>query len=401
MTADRDQSLEQLLRQVRPANPAPPADDCPDPETLAALADDTLPAALRREVEGHIADCHQCQALTAAIARAGAPVGATADSAGDMPAWRRRAFNWLVPAAAAATAVALWVLVPGQNTPPTTEPISERQAAEAPSPALPAPSTEVITSEPLQIPVDARADEQTRDRNAALEAGRAARFAPPPAASRAAAAQAEPSLKAEFPVTGDLQASGPQPVVGGVAPSREASASVPASPDRSADRGQASEPERRNEAALSETVAIQERALERQAAQVAGANAATASLAGRAVSGFEVVSPNARNRWRIGPGPIVQYSADGGATWATQQTGASTELTAGSAPAVEVCWLVGRGGLVLRTTDAGRQWQRILFPETVDLTAITASTARNATVVLADGRRFASDDGGTTWNLVR
>jgi photosystem II stability/assembly factor-like uncharacterized protein len=97
----------------------------------------------------------------------------------------------------------------------------------------------------------------------------------------------------------------------------------------------------------------------------------------------------------------VQYSADGGATWTTQQTGASTALTAGSAPAPEVCWLVGRDGLVLRTTDGGRQWQRLPFPEMIDLTAITASTVRDATVVLADGRRFATDDAGDTWTLTR
>ena len=393
MTTDRDQSIERLFRQTRPEDPAPPADACPDAETLAALADDTLPAALRREVEGHIADCYHCQALAAAIARAEAPVGASAKAAGEMPAWRRRALNWFVPAAAAATAVALWVLVPGQNAPPPTEPVSERQVAGAPPPPLPPPSSEVVTSEPLQIPEDTRADEQTRDRDAALVAGRA-RVASPPAAPPAAApppavaaTPTEPSLKAEAPVAGGLQASGPQPVVGGVAATPEVSASAPVSTNTAADQGRAAAAERRNEGALNETVAIQqEQVLDRQL---------------RAVSSFEVVSPNPRVRWRVGPGPTVLYSANGGSTWATQQAGATVELTAGSSPAAEVCWLVGRGGLVLRTANAGRQWQRIPFPETADLTAITASTARNATVVLADGRQFATGDGGMTWNAVR
>jgi len=368
MTTDRDQSIERLLRQTRPEDPAPPADACPDAETLAALADDTLPAALRREVEGHIADCYHCQALAAAIARAEAPVGASAEAAGEMPAWRRRALNWFVPAAAAATAVALWVLVPGQNAPPPTEPVSERQVAGAPPPPLPPPSSEVVTSEPLQIPVDARADEQSKNRDAAVEAGRAAPAAPPPVAAPPPAAPTEPSLKAESPALGRLQGSAP---------------------------------ERRAEVAQSEPAAVQERALNRQAAPAAGASAATDTAATRAASTFEVVSPNARIRWRVAPGPTVQYSADGGTTWATQQAGATVELTAGSSPAPEVCWLVGRGSLVLRTTNAGRQWQRIPFPETVDLTAITASAARNATVVTADGRQFATGDGGVTWNAVR
>jgi len=179
------------------------------------------------------------------------------------------------------------------------------------------------------------------------------------------------------------------PVVGGVAsaPEVSVSASAPISADGAVNQGRAAAAERRNEGALNETVAVQqEQALPRQL---------------RTVSGFEVVSPNPRIRWRVGPGATVQYSANGGGTWATQQSGTTMELTAGSAPAPEVCWLVGRAGVVLRTTDAGRQWQRVPFPESVDVISITASTARNATVVLADGRRFTTSDGGVTWNAVR
>jgi hypothetical protein len=322
MTTDRDQSIERLLRRALPPDPQAPERDCPDAEMLAALTDDTLPAAARREVETHLAGCHRCQMLTAAIVRAEAPAGT---QVAEVPAWRRRAFNWLVPAAAAATAVALWVLVPGQGTPPPTEPTAERSIAPAP-PSAPLPSQEV-RSEPLQIPIDGRADEQARERDANVGFERAAPAAPP------AAALPESSLKAE-------------------APAAEALA----------------------------------------AARFAG-DAASARLA----PGFQVVSPNPQILWRVGPGPVVQYSADGGATWASQQTGASAELTAGSSPTPETCWLVGRGGLVLRTTDGGRQWQRIGFPETVDLTAVSATTALDATVVLADGRRVATRNGGQTW----
>jgi len=405
MTTDRDRSIERLLRQARSADPTATGGDCPDAETLAALADETLTAAARREIEAHVADCHRCQAMTAAMVRAEAPVGAQA--AADVPAWRKRALNWLVPAAAAATAIALWVLVPGQRAPSPTEPISESQIAEAPPLALPPPTSEVITSEPLQIPVDARADEQTRERNAAPEAGRAAPSAPPPAAAPAAAAPPPPAAAAPPPpaaapppppaaapppppvaaAPAESLLKAESPVVGGVASTPEVSASAPLSGGRAADQGRAPAAERRNEGALNETVAVQqEQAVNRQA---------------RAISSFEVLSPNPRIRWRVGPGLIVQRSADGGATWATQQTGVSAELTAGSSPAPEACWLVGRGGLILRTTDAGRQWQRVPFPESVDVISITASTARNATVVLAEGRRFTTSDGGVTWNAVR
>ena len=122
-----------------------------------------------------------------------------------------------------------------------------------------------------------------------------------------------------------------------------------------------------------------------------------ARLQARVARSFEVVSPNPQVRWRIGPGAVVQHSADGGTTWAAQQTGAGSDLTAGSSPSADVCWLVGRGGVVLRTTDGGRQWQRAPFPETVDILPSPRPTALNATVSSADGRRFQTTDGGRTW----
>jgi hypothetical protein len=375
--------------------------DCPDAETLAALADDTLSAAARREVEGHMADCDRCQALTAAMVRAepvtGTPAVAVAD---EVPAWRRRAFNWLVPAAAAATAVALWVLVPGQRT-PLPEAAREQQTAATslPRSSEVPPTSQPVAEEPLLVPGESPAGAAPSERDANLRFEGATPAAPRPVA--------EPSLKAETPVA-------ETPVAGGL---------------------QASGTQRRDEAAQNEAVAVAERAANQEAAPAAARAAAgvtggraappppaaapapppaaappppappppAAPLARRleATASVELVSPNPQIRWRIGPGAMVQYSADGGVTWTMQQTGVSTELTAGSAPAPAVCWLVGRGGLVLRTTDGGRQWQRLPFPEMVDLTAITASTVRNATVVLADGRRFATDDGGVMWTPVR
>ena len=346
MTTDRDGSIERLLRRALPSDRQASGGDCPDAETLAALADDTLTAAARREIEGHVADCRQCQELTAAMVRAEAGTGTDAqDVVAAVPWWKGRALRWLTPAAAAATALALWVLVPGQRMPLAEEPAPEAQVAAAP-PAVPpeGPSSESLPVEPPRsepAPADARADAQARERDAQVELGRAA-------------------------VAGDLQASGPEP---------------------------------RNEARESAPVQ-QERALNQPAAPQTQARAA-ADAAGARAAAFDVVSPNPGIRWRVGPGLVVQYSADGGATWVVQQTGTSAQLTAGSSPAAEVCWLVGRGGIVLRTTDGGRQWQPMAFPEAIDLTAVTASTALNAVVTLADGRRLATTDGGRTWTPLR
>lgn len=367
MTTDRDQSIERLLRRARASDQQAP-DHCPDAETLAALADDTLTAPARREVEAHVADCHRCQALTAAMVRAEVSSGTLAnEAAGEVPAWRRRALNWLVPAAAGATAVALWVIVPGQRTPLPEQPAPERQIAATP----PAAPLETPASEPLQAPPDARADARALRREAGVAPENAAPATPPTAAPPQASLKSE-----ESPVAGGLQVE-ESPVAGGLQPSGRETG--------------------RSESAPRE----QEQLRNQQAAAPAAARAAADAAGTRAALSFEVVSPNPRIRWRVGPGSNVQYSADGGATWAQQQTGGSAELIAGSSPAPEVCWLVGRGGVVLRTTDGGRQWQRTAFPETVDLTAVAASTALNAIVTLADGRRLATTDGGRTWAPVR
>jgi hypothetical protein len=358
MTTDRDRSIERLLRRARSTDATAPAGDCPDAETLAALADDTLPAAARREVEAHVADCHRCQALSAAVARAEAPVGA---AAGDIPAWRRRALNWLVPAAAAATAVALWVLVPGQRTPLPEATREEQQTAATslPRSSEVPPTSQPVAEEPLRVPADSPTGAAAGERDANARQSAAAE-----SAARSDMAQTGNAAALQGRAVGQANpaATAPEERLAQVtAPAAPPPAAAPAPPPPAAGLA------RRLEAAAS----------------------------------VELVSPNPQIRWRIGPGARVQYSADGGATWTTQQTGASTELTAGSAPTAEVCWLVGRGGLVLRTTDAGRQWQRVPFPETIDLTAITASSTRNASVVLADGRRFATDDAGDTWTLTR
>ena len=111
----------------------------------------------------------------------------------------------------------------------------------------------------------------------------------------------------------------------------------------------------------------------------------------------EIVSPDPAFRWRAGAAGVVHRTPDGGVTWTPQKTGITTDLTAGSSPARDVCWLVGRGGTVLLSSD-GTTWQLRPFPERVDLVAVSAMDAKTATVTTSDGRRFSTTDGGATWS---
>src|SRR4026209_350973 len=102
MKSDRDQSIERLLRALpRSGGGTLHAGSCPDAETLAALADNTLLPADRREIETHVADCDRRQMLTVALATSERPAAATAEDPARVQSWKRRAINWLVPAAAA------------------------------------------------------------------------------------------------------------------------------------------------------------------------------------------------------------------------------------------------------------------------------------------------------------
>src|SRR5689334_4562266 len=99
---DRNDWLGKTLRR----SSAAAADACLDAETLAAWADGALNAQAAAAVETHASSCSRCIAVLAAMER-------TAPAVPVQHAWTpARLFRWLVPITAAATAVAIWVIVP-------------------------------------------------------------------------------------------------------------------------------------------------------------------------------------------------------------------------------------------------------------------------------------------------
>jgi hypothetical protein len=316
---------------------------CLDADTLAAWADDALDARDRAAVEAHAAGCARCQAMLAAM------VKTMPEQAAVRSPWRIPAIGWLVPLTAAVTALAIWVAVPRR------EPIQQSQVAEVAGDQA-APARAAAPAESVPTP-------------------------PEPAA-------ASPRAKASTPTTLRAPAA------------KDLETAPPAQP--SADLR-----ERRDATALEKQVAEAPAAAPAAAPSAADAAAPArreAASAGARMTAFAnnlaetvIVSSNPATRFKLLPGGGVQRSADGGATWRTEATGANVTLTTGVSPSPSVCWLIGPGGTVVLSTD-GRSWRRLAFPEAVDLTAITATDHESATITTVDGRSFTSSDGGRTWS---
>jgi len=306
---------------------------CVDGETLAAWADGGLRPAEAATVEQHLSECTRCQAILATFVQT-APTAPVAESL-----WHRWRLPWLVPLATAATAVALWVAIPRNQTVPTVPDATREDAL--PTQEKLAPTTSIGALEQRQDVAQlesrvARADESQGRARAAADPDRA-----PPAPAK--------TLEADQK-TDDARASGRL----AAAPTAAATAAAPGE---------------RNERALS---------------------------ARQVLAPAEIISPNPANRWRIVAGGQVERSTTGGAQWEPASVPAAATLTAGASPAPSVCWIVGRAGAVYLTTD-GLSFMRLPFSERTDLIAVQATDDRRATVTSTDGRTFRTDDQGATW----
>jgi photosystem II stability/assembly factor-like uncharacterized protein len=136
-----------------------------------------------------------------------------------------------------------------------------------------------------------------------------------------------------------------------------------------------------------------------ESVKTAAANAASQSpndiLPG---GGVVIVSAAEGYAWRVWPGGKIEYSFDSSRTWEVQNSGVTTDLTAGSAPSGKVCWVVGKAGTVLLTTDRGRHWKRLASPIKEDVGGVFAQDGKHASIWNASHKQsFGTNDGGVTW----
>jgi hypothetical protein len=376
---ERDPSMDRLLRRaLQPEPGAAATPQCVDPETVAAWADGSLSGEALAHAEQHVAGCARCQAMLAAMAR-------TVPEITIPPRWQVLTARWLVPFAAAAIVLAVWVSVDRQRPEPAV--VRSGPAAVA-GEVRPAP--ELMDAPAVRFPEPALEARGARGRIGEIQEKESRDSA---AKSRVVAPKEEAKPADPPGQYLDAVVLPPPP-----APPEPAPSPRPVS-------------ESAKTAATLETI---------QATPTAPPAASQSVAAREAVqpAATDIISPEPAFRWRLLAPATIQRSTDGGVTWTTQamrfpgqsllgQGGGLTiaslaapiTLTTGSAAARDVCWIVGAGGVVLLSTD-GATWQRRPFPEPLNLTAVRAADARTAIVTTEDGRQFTTADGGATWSKI-
>jgi hypothetical protein len=312
---DRNDWLGKTLRR----SPAAAPDACLDAETLAAWADGKLNGQAAAAVETHASSCPRCMAVLAAMER-------TAPAVPVQHAWTpARLFRWLVPIAAAATAVAIWVIVPNRPaTVPVAAPVEESQAASARSdadtsaqPIVPAPAPELGARNQKTAPIQdaepqVKVERQLRDEFRERRTNEAMR---PPAAAAPSAAPSEP-------------------------PSAPMAAQAPAAPAAQAQRA----------------------AKSAESADVGAVAGGAGFLSRIAVTSESTATVNQLFRWRVMGGTEIERSSDGGKTWRKvvppSAANAANPSTILNIRAVDDLRAVARtsGGTEFYTVDGGLAW---------------------------------------------
>ena len=350
---DPDASVDRLLTGMLRARVDAASDTaCLDAETLAAWADGALDARERAIAEAHAADCGRCQAMLAAMVRTQPPAAAAPSTP-----WLARSLWWLAPMTAAAAALVIWVAVPNRAPVQQSQDVPEPLDQVTPG-RVAAPATALGAAPLANARMKAGAGVPPNDQPAVPSADLRER--------RDAAAAPLEKKAPDAPAIANARSEAL--TLGGAAPvSSAAPSAAPAQAGADAN-------------------------LQRETPLTSARASAFANT-----PEVVVVSSNPATRFRLLRGGGVQRSADAGATWRVEVTGAAETLTAGSSPSPSVCWLVGPSGTIVLSTD-GRSWRRLAFPEAVDLRSVDATDSDSATVTTSDGRAFITDDGGRTWS---
>lgn len=448
----------------RPADSLSRRDSCPDAETLAAYHERSLLPEELNSWKEHIVACAHCQELLAhleltdkiplhaaeeeevlamtdaqhgvvsqsieALPRLAAPsqdqravTAAQPDSARASRLAGGARWRWLAPAGAIAAGLLVWIAMHENHRPglPSSNEIKMAKNQEPPAPAppvlTPAPSAPSLgRSSPSSSRVAAgdlrsyapRAESRSREQRQMADLRDEGAFAKSSADKESGARKdAERDSSANL-ILNEKQADLDAKVATDAVQQKiEVQAQAPAQEQNLQVQNQNNSPKAPGPAPLGQANTAKRMKAAPSPPPAAPAGVA-AGYAGGAVSEMVMVSdsrsitvPGSNFVWRTGRAGLIEFSQDGGRSWARQPSGVIVDLLTGSAPSGQVCWIVGRVGAILLTTDGGAHWKLVSSPLKEDLGGVQATDALHATVWNVRGTKsFTTSDGGLTWNRV-
>jgi putative zinc finger protein len=295
---ERDESIDSLLKSHLPIRSTQPGHGpCVEPDVIAAWSDGNLAAEEAALIEAHLASCASCQQTLAVFART-EPASVSAPSL-----WQRWRLQWVVPIAAAATAVAIYVSLPDDRG---TVPQPEATVAIGPQVVPGAPAA------PSAIPEAAPPPQQKPLAGQDVKSVR-----PPRALEKETRREADNVAPVPAPqaTLSDADAA-PRPAPATLAP-------------------EAPQAKSRADAA---------------ARQEAFQSATTPT---------EIVSPDPLVRWRVLPTGRLERSTNAGRTWEMVTVPEAVNVVAIRAISTTAAILTTADGRQFRTDDGGKTWTTI------------------------------------------
>jgi|GEM_PF-3301062 len=112
---------------------------------------------------------------------------------------------------------------------------------------------------------------------------------------------------------------------------------------------------------------------------------------------YSVNFPTRTSGWAVGSGGAIWHTSDGGESWGGQKSGATTDLTQIAFVGPEFGWTVGDDGTILHTEDGGSNWKKQNSGTSDNLWSVAFVTKHSGWAAGGNGTILHTDDGGNSW----
>ncbi len=114
---------------------------------------------------------------------------------------------------------------------------------------------------------------------------------------------------------------------------------------------------------------------------------------------FSVSFPNENDGWACGRWGTILHTADGGQSWARQESGTTMTLSSVFFADAKTGWIVGNGGTILHTADGGNTWEQQKSPVPFFHMNVCFVSLREGWIVSEMTHILHTVDGGQTWDV--